>query len=141
MRSNSPTGDITLSVSVLIISDGRVCLNFAVRDTGVGIAADQLPAIFRPFEQVGATDRRAGGTGLGLSISRQLIDLMDSTLKVESTLGEGSLFWFDLDLPLSHDQSNSGRGGVECVGYKGRAAACWWWMTSPPTARFWRHAR
>lgn len=112
-------GGITLSVSVLIISDQNVRLNFSVRDTGVGISEQELPAIFRPFEQVGATEKRSGGTGLGLSISRQLIELMDSELKVESAPGEGSLFWFDLDLPVSHVQAATAISPAECTGYRG----------------------
>ena len=112
-------GRVTLCASVLVTSGQNVRLNFAVRDTGVGIAAQDLPAIFKPFEQVGANDKRSGGTGLGLSISRQLIELMDSTLKVESAMGEGSLFWFDLDLAVSHRQADGGVNPAECTGYRG----------------------
>ena len=72
---------------------------FEVRDTGVGISADQLEVIFKPFEQTGDLQRRAGGTGLGLAISRQLLTLMGSDVRVESRVGEGSTFWFELTLP------------------------------------------
>lgn len=112
-------GRVTLCASVLMISGQNVRLNFSVRDTGVGIAAQDLSAIFMPFEQVGANDKRSGGTGLGLSISRQLIELMDGTLKVESAVGEGSLFWFDLDLAVSHRQADGGVNPAECTGYRG----------------------
>jgi signal transduction histidine kinase/CheY-like chemotaxis protein len=74
------------------------CLRFEVIDQGVGIAADQTEAIFRPFEQVGDHTRRAGGTGLGLAISRQLVRLMGGELRVESAPGQGSRFWFDVPL-------------------------------------------
>jgi|GEM_PF-2237421 len=73
---------------------------FEVRDTGVGIGADQLEAIFKPFEQTGDLQRRAGGTGLGLAISRQLLTLMGSDIWVESRVGEGSTFWFELTLAV-----------------------------------------
>ncbi|WP_293126793.1 AAA family ATPase [Microcoleus sp. bin38.metabat.b11b12b14.051] len=73
-------------------------MRFQVEDTGIGIAADELPKIFAPFEQVGNTRRHTEGTGLGLAISRQLVEIMGSELKVESTLGRGSIFWFELDL-------------------------------------------
>ncbi|NOW44698.1 signal transduction histidine kinase/DNA-binding NarL/FixJ family response regulator [Novosphingobium sp. SG751A] len=112
-------GRVTLGASVLMISGQSVRLSFSVRDTGVGIAQEELPAIFKPFEQVGANDKRSGGTGLGLSISRQLIELMDSALKVESVVGEGSLFWFDLDLAISHRQSGGDVNPAECTGYRG----------------------
>ena len=76
----------------------NVRIRFQVEDTGIGIAADELPKIFAPFEQVGNTRRHTEGTGLGLAISRQLVEIMGAELKVESTLGRGSIFWFELDL-------------------------------------------
>ena len=73
-------------------------LRFAIEDTGVGIQADQLEAIFQPFEQVGDPRRRVGGTGLGLAISRQLVRLMGGDIAVRSQPGAGSSFSFELDL-------------------------------------------
>ncbi|MBW4493315.1 MAG: AAA family ATPase [Oscillatoria princeps RMCB-10] len=78
-------------------------IRFRVEDTGVGIAAEQLSKIFLPFEQVGDTVRQIEGTGLGLAISRQIVEMMGGELKVESTLGKGSAFWFDLELPQVED--------------------------------------
>jgi len=75
--------------------NGRLLLSFEVRDTGIGIASEQLEHIFTSFAQSDAsTTRRFGGTGLGLTISRDLIQLMGGELKVESRLGEGSVFHF-----------------------------------------------
>ncbi|WP_017317815.1 hybrid sensor histidine kinase/response regulator [Mastigocladopsis repens] len=74
-------------------------LRFQVEDTGIGIAQEQLEEIFLPFQQVGEDSRKTEGTGLGLAISRQLVQLMGGELKVKSTLGKGSVFWLDLDLP------------------------------------------
>jgi CheY-like chemotaxis protein len=74
-------------------------LRFQVEDTGIGIAPEQLEQIFLPFQQVGEESRKTEGTGLGLAISRQLVQMMGASLKVKSTLGKGSVFWLDLDLP------------------------------------------
>jgi PAS domain S-box-containing protein len=74
-------------------------LHFEVRDTGIGMSHEQLNEIFRPFVQVGDVQRRSSGTGLGLAISRQLVRLMGGEIHVESKLGQGSLFYFDLSLP------------------------------------------
>jgi CheY-like chemotaxis protein len=93
-------GKVELNITALSQGDADSRLRFEVRDSGVGIAPDQLALIFQPFEQVGDTARRAGGTGLGLSISRQLVELMDSRIAVESRLGEGSCFFFELDLKV-----------------------------------------
>lgn len=99
-------GQVTLRISPLSVDDKIALLRFEVEDTGVGIPEEQLALIFQPFEQVGDTECRAGGTGLGLSISRQLIGLMSSQIVVESRAGEGSRFFFDLELPVvAADQS------------------------------------
>ncbi|TWU23038.1 Signal transduction histidine-protein kinase BarA [Novipirellula galeiformis] len=72
-----------------------VWLRFQVTDTGIGIANDQLQSVLEPFTQGdSSTTRRFGGTGLGLAISRQLIELMQGTLQVESELGKGTTFEF-----------------------------------------------
>jgi PAS domain S-box-containing protein len=72
-------------------------LRFEVQDSGIGIPPDQLEAIFQPFEQV-AEGQRRGGTGLGLPISRRYVRLMGSDIKVESQMGVGSTFRFDLTI-------------------------------------------
>lgn len=72
---------------------GRTWLNWCVRDTGIGIAEDQLGRLFQPFTQVdSAATRKYGGSGLGLAISRRLCEMMGGALTVESRLGEGSTF-------------------------------------------------
>ncbi|HEY9605766.1 MAG TPA: ATP-binding protein, partial [Allocoleopsis sp.] len=86
-------GSITFQVGY---QEGK--LRFQVEDTGIGIAPEQLEAIFLPFQQVGENNRKSEGTGLGLAISRQLVRMMGGELKVKSSLGKGSVFWLDLDL-------------------------------------------
>jgi signal transduction histidine kinase/Na+/proline symporter/CheY-like chemotaxis protein len=92
-------GEVNLRVSGSAANGGKVRLRFEVSDTGPGIAPDQLENIFLPFEQAGDAQMRAGGTGLGLAISRQLVRLMGDDLQVQSTPGQGSRFWFELNAP------------------------------------------
>ena len=73
-------------------------VRFRVEDTGAGIAPEHLARIFEPFEQVGSVAARAEGTGLGLSITQRLVELMGGSIRVESQLGQGSLF--EVELPL-----------------------------------------
>ena len=92
-------GEVALSVHRREVADKSVTLDFAVTDTGIGIAADRLPFIFNEFTQASAEiGERYGGTGLGLSISRKLLRLHDSDLEVTSTLGKGTTFSFQLTL-------------------------------------------
>jgi signal transduction histidine kinase len=70
---------------------------FRVRDYGFGIAETQLPSVFNPMEQLDASDTRAqGGLGMGLAISRRIVELHGGRIGVDSTLGEGSTFWFTI---------------------------------------------
>ncbi len=86
---------------------GRERIRFAVEDTGVGIAGEAMGKLFLPFSQVDSSStRRYGGSGLGLSICAKLIQLMGGTYGVESQPGEGSVFWFTLDLaPAGPDRA------------------------------------
>ncbi|MBD2043332.1 response regulator [Microcoleus sp. FACHB-672] len=74
-------------------------IRFQITDTGLGMSPEQLENIFLPFEQVGDTKKQAEGTGLGLAISQKIVQMMDSSIQVQSELGKGSVFWIDLDLP------------------------------------------
>jgi signal transduction histidine kinase len=93
-------GEVVLRVRATTRAAGMARLQFEVTDTGVGIAPQDLPTLFRPFHQVGDATRHAGGTGLGLTISRQLVRAMGGEIEVRSTPGHGSSFAFSLDLPL-----------------------------------------
>jgi PAS domain S-box-containing protein len=78
-------------------------LRFQVEDTGIGVASEELKTIFEPFRRVDGQGLQTEGTGLGLTVSRSMVQIMGGELKVKSTPGEGSVFWFDLDLPEVSD--------------------------------------
>ncbi|OCQ91751.1 hybrid sensor histidine kinase/response regulator [Oscillatoriales cyanobacterium USR001] len=95
-------------------------IRFEIEDTGIGIPPEKLQSIFLPFEQAGKRDRNSEGTGLGLAISQQIVLMMNSSIQVNSTLGKGSTFWFEVDLPIANDwlaQSTSANQKV--IGYQG----------------------
>ncbi|GAB3072790.1 response regulator [Pedococcus soli] len=93
-------GEVVISARMVDPGDGRV--RFEVSDTGIGIPEDVRPAMFDSFRQADAsTTRRYGGTGLGLAISRTLVEAMGGSIGVDSDVGVGSTFWFELPLPVS----------------------------------------
>lgn len=86
-------------------------LRFSIRDTGIGIADENLGKIFNAFSQVdSSTTRRFGGTGLGLTIVQSLLKLMDSELKIESQLGKGSTFLFSLKTKVEYGEEIEWKG-------------------------------
>jgi len=92
-------GHVDLRVQRLESDDGQLLLRFRVRDTGIGIAADKLQALFSAFVQADtSTTRRFGGTGLGLAITQRLASMMGGEVGVSSTAGVGSEFWFSARL-------------------------------------------
>jgi CheY-like chemotaxis protein/signal transduction histidine kinase len=92
------SGEIVIRVVEFDASNGSY--RFEVSDTGIGIRSENVVKIFEPFSQEdGSTTRRYGGTGLGLSISKQLVELMDGEIGLDSTPGEGCVFWFTAQLP------------------------------------------
>lgn len=100
-------GTITLVVKEQETQDPHVrMVSFEVRDTGIGIQTEKLETIFQKFVQADSSiNRKYGGSGLGLAITKTLIEIMDGTIDVQSTLGKGSTF--SVSLPLTLSQSSS----------------------------------
>ena len=102
-------GGVTLKVNKvnkvnqLSEQDTNCIIDFRIEDTGVGMSPEQLQKIFKPFEQVGDVGKRPDGTGLGLTISQRITALMGSKIQVESSLGEGSTFSVELNLPINNE--------------------------------------
>ncbi|PTQ70571.1 PAS domain S-box protein [Pseudomonas sp. GV071] len=96
-------GCIEVAVQRCEAAGSGLCLEFSVRDTGIGLTAEQCAKLFASFQQADAsTTRRYGGTGLGLAIAKQLTELMGGQVKVHSTPGQGSTFSFSANLQLAH---------------------------------------
>jgi len=94
-------GSIVTSVSLLEMSGQRASLRFSVKDTGIGLTLERQQSLFRAFEQAdNSTTRLYGGTGLGLSISSNLVERMGGRIGVLSQEGQGSDFWFEVELSL-----------------------------------------
>jgi PAS domain S-box-containing protein len=94
------SGQVRLRTSGTPDGAQHVRLHFDVVDTGPGIAPEHRESIFMPFEQVGDVGQRAGGTGLGLAISRELVRSMGGEIRVDSQPGAGSVFSFEVRLPM-----------------------------------------
>lgn len=99
-------GDVRVTVTSQTHNDNELLVKFSIKDSGIGISADKMDHLFNPFDQLNvSTSRQYEGTGLGLSISKQLCELMQGQLQVESCLGGGSTFHFQIVLqPLSTQQ-------------------------------------
>ena len=95
-------GSVTVDVDVRIENDEHTRAIVSVTDTGIGIPADKVGILFNKFSQADSSiTRRYGGTGLGLAICKQLTELMGGSIHVECKEGEGSTFWFDLQLKMA----------------------------------------
>jgi signal transduction histidine kinase/CheY-like chemotaxis protein len=90
-------------------------IRFKVEDTGIGISSDHVKNIFLPFEQSGNMKKQSEGSGLGLAISKNIVDLMGSTLEVESELGKGSVFWFDIDFPEAKEWAKNTKSSQQRI--------------------------
>jgi two-component system sensor histidine kinase RpfC len=104
-------GFVRVSAGVQEQNNHQVTLRFEVRDTGIGISADQATTIFDRFSQANsAIHRQYGGSGLGTTICKHLVELMDGTIGFDSELGKGTTFWFTI--PLSHQPAEAYEDGA-----------------------------
>ena len=104
-------GTITVSVSRVETEDGRCWVDWAVSDTGIGIAPEHMDKLFRSFSQVdGSATRRHGGTGLGLAISQRLCQMMGGTIWAQSVLHEGTTFTIRIPLASAETGRRTGEG-------------------------------
>ncbi len=104
-------GSVTLHVSAEAEDGPVVRLKFSIRDTGIGIPPEAQKRIFESFAQADqSTTRRFGGTGLGTTIARQLVELMGGRIGLESAVGLGSTFWFEVALEKQAGQAETGSG-------------------------------
>ena len=119
------SGSVTIKVEInepaLDIPIPRI--KFQIEDTGVGISPNEVNKLFQAFEQVGEQKRQSEGTGLGLAISQRIVELMGGKIQVESEIGVGSNFYFELAMPIALDwvQQNSVNKGRTIIGYEGAA--------------------
>lgn len=107
-------GEVLLEISLQSEDEDRVSIRVSVVDTGIGIPPEKLGIIFAEFEQADSSiTRRYGGSGLGLAIGSRMVKLMGGELRVESRVGEGSRFYFDIELPV--DSSRPAAASIEAL--------------------------
>ena len=95
-------GEVDVDVSVESVTNGRACLQFSIRDTGVGIALDEQEGLFHEFQQAHTSGKRLyGGTGLGLAVSKSIVTLMGGAIGLKSMPGEGTTVTFNAHFSLS----------------------------------------
>ncbi|MDD2652169.1 MAG: PAS domain S-box protein [Sulfurimonas sp.] len=106
-------GEIIIGVKTKERDAQSARVEFWVQDSGIGLSHEQIERLFSPFEQAdGSITRTYGGTGLGLSISKHLVEMMDGTIGVESELGRGSKFYFDIKVDLAEQNRELMQDGV-----------------------------
>jgi len=104
-------GSVTVHVSAQSESEQRVRLKFSIRDTGIGIPPEAQARIFESFTQADqSTSRRFGGTGLGTTIAKQIVGLMGGAIGMESAVGLGSTFWFEIALDKQSERAGTVSG-------------------------------
>jgi signal transduction histidine kinase/CheY-like chemotaxis protein/HPt (histidine-containing phosphotransfer) domain-containing protein len=122
-------GRVIVEVAALAEQGGHCSLQISVMDTGIGMTPDKLKKVFEKFTQADAsTTRHYGGTGLGLAICKQLVELMNGQIGVESVPDSGTKFWFNINLPVAPETPDipetGALNGVRALYADTRAANC-----------------
>ncbi len=94
IKYNKENGEVKVTCSETAPNRLRIC----VHDTGAGLTAEKIAQLFQPFNRLGQENGKEEGTGIGLVVTKKLVELMGGNIGVESTVGEGSMFWIDLDI-------------------------------------------
>ncbi|MEM7113170.1 MAG: ATP-binding protein [Chloroflexota bacterium] len=110
-------GAVALRIRVQEATEESCRLLFEIVDSGIGISEADLARIFQPFEQIDTKHHQ--GTGLGLAISQQLVKAMGGTIQVQSELGQGSRFWFELAFPVVSVETTESEEMENIIGYNG----------------------
>ena len=92
IKYNQPSGQVTIDYTVMSAD----CIRISFKDTGAGLTPEKIAQLFQPFNRLGQEAGSVAGTGIGLVVTKQLVELMGGVLGVDSTAGEGSVFWFEL---------------------------------------------
>ncbi|MGW8121152.1 ATP-binding protein [Roseivirga echinicomitans] len=104
-------GFVSIKVSLIEITNDTANLEFKIQDTGIGVAKDEIKNLFKEFTQVESSNaRRFGGSGLGLAIVKNLLKLYNGKVSVESEIGKGSLFTFNVNLKLTRGEMTAEEG-------------------------------
>jgi signal transduction histidine kinase/CheY-like chemotaxis protein len=107
-------GSVTIETALVDEPNDRLIFQFAVRDTGIGLTPEQIGKLFQSFSQAdSSTTRKFGGTGLGLTISKQLVEMMDGKIWVESESGEGSSFIFTAAFGRGQEMDAASRAALQ----------------------------
>lgn len=111
------TGEIEFAVRSLKEDDQKITLRFSVRDTGIGIPEEKQQRIFDAFiQEDSSVSKKYGGTGLGLTISNNLLKYMGTSLLLESEVGKGSVFYFDIEVPYAREETNDTDNDMSEIG-------------------------
>ncbi|MCW8355680.1 ATP-binding protein [Marinomonas pontica] len=101
-------GEVSLRLSIEPLTDSSIVLRASIEDSGIGVSKENQRRLFQRFKQAdGSTTRKFGGTGLGLAISKEIIEMMEGEIGLESVEGEGSTFWFRVPLEVCAESSQA----------------------------------